>query len=389
MNVKKTVFIFLWLCSVIVQAEPLLVAVLMVKNEEPVMELTLQPLVDAGITDFLIYDTGSTDQTVQVTQDFFIKNNITNFVIEQGDWVDFSTCRNRALELTEKYFPQAIFMLMVDAEWILSKSDELLKFCKEHEHDLDKIYAIKVVVDNHVIEYVRLIRCGQNVRFEGRVHEYINHNGYQTLPNSVSFEWRRSDYGKEKSKARWLLDLDILLQDLQDEPENPRTVFYLAQTYFCLHDWENAAKWYEKRATMKGWDEETYVAIFTLAQAYQNLKNYDQMIFNYLKAFSCRPIRAEPLIELAKYYFNIESYNLCYLFARYACTVPIPKYDAALLNMYAYTFVRYNILSAVAYYQHDFELGYQATLKALKARPDLQYLYDNLKEYQVMLAKNV
>ena len=68
-------------------ADPLLVAVLMVKNEEPVMELTLQPLVDAGIKDFLIYDTGSVDHTIEVTQEFFIKNNISNFVIEQGDWL--------------------------------------------------------------------------------------------------------------------------------------------------------------------------------------------------------------------------------------------------------------------------------------------------------------
>ncbi len=382
---KSIILNFLLLFGFNTQAESLLVAVLMVKNEEPAMELTLQPLVDAGITDFLIYDTGSTDQTIQVTQNFFIKNDITNFVIEQAEWVDFSTCRNRALQLAEQYFSDATFMLMLDAEWILHNGEELLKFCKEHEHSDENLYGIKVSVHNYQIDYVRLIRCGQNVRFQGRVHEFIDDKGYENVPNSVYFEWERSDYGKQKSEFRWLRDLDILLEDLQNDPENSRTVFYLAQTYFCLHDWHNAAKWYEKRATMQGWDEETYVALFTLAQAYQNLKNYDQMIFNYLEAFSFRPIRAEPLIELAKYYFAIESYNLCYLFARYACTIPMPKYDAALLNVYAYTFERYNILSAVAYYQSDFGLGYQATQKALQARPDLEYLHDNLVDYEYEL----
>ena len=66
----------LLLSSCLLKTDPLLVAVLMVKNEAPVMEMTLQPLVDAGITDYLIYDTGSTDNTIQVTNDFFIQNFI-------------------------------------------------------------------------------------------------------------------------------------------------------------------------------------------------------------------------------------------------------------------------------------------------------------------------
>ena len=48
-----------------------LMVVLMVKNEEPVMLKTLQPLVDGGINTFFIFDTGSTDKTIEITQQFF------------------------------------------------------------------------------------------------------------------------------------------------------------------------------------------------------------------------------------------------------------------------------------------------------------------------------
>ncbi|HLJ31873.1 MAG TPA: hypothetical protein VKU36_05515, partial [Candidatus Babeliales bacterium] len=51
--------------------DPILVVVLMVKNEETVMRATLQPFVDAGINSFFIFDTGSTDNTISVTQTFF------------------------------------------------------------------------------------------------------------------------------------------------------------------------------------------------------------------------------------------------------------------------------------------------------------------------------
>ena len=56
--------------------DPVLVVVLMVKNEAKVIEDTLQPYIDGGIKHFFIFDTGSTDNTVEVTQECFKKNNI-------------------------------------------------------------------------------------------------------------------------------------------------------------------------------------------------------------------------------------------------------------------------------------------------------------------------
>src|SRR3990167_9749906 len=88
----------------LLHADPLLVAVGMVRNEAPVMEMTLQPLINAGIKDFLIYDTGSTDKTIPIIRGVFLKNRIRNFVIEQGEFIDFATSRNKALELTELHF---------------------------------------------------------------------------------------------------------------------------------------------------------------------------------------------------------------------------------------------------------------------------------------------
>src|SRR5579871_5674089 len=59
------------------QYNPILVVVLMVKNEETVMRATLQPFVDAGIHSYLIFDTGSTDNTVAVTQEMFDEHRVT------------------------------------------------------------------------------------------------------------------------------------------------------------------------------------------------------------------------------------------------------------------------------------------------------------------------
>jgi tetratricopeptide (TPR) repeat protein len=371
--------------NTLIFTDPLLVAVLMVKNEAPVMELTLQPLVDAGITDFFIYDTGSTDNTIQITQNFFLNNNITHFVIEQGEFIDFATSRNRALELTELYFPDATFMLMLDAEWILHNGTDLLKYCKQHKNDFTTLYLIQIKGFNIELAHSRLFRCRSNISFVGKIHEIPNVTPQARIPNHIYFELSSTHYGKEKSRDRWLRDRDLLLEELQENPDNPRIVYYLAQTYFCLGDLQNAIKWYEHRTTLHGWDEENFSAYFCLAQVYESAGNAEKMINNYLKAFALRPHRAEPLIRLAEYYYNIKAYHLCYVFAKYAVTLPYPSNDLVSIEKYLYDFVRYNLLSCVAALVGDYKLGLQATLKALEAYPNEDYLQNNLKYYQSML----
>src|SRR5436190_22697761 len=100
--------------------DPILVAVIMVKNEEHVIRETLQPFIDGGIDSFFVFDTGSTDKTIETTQTFFKQNNITNGYIEQEKFIDFATSRNRALELAHQKFPHAAFMIMFDAEWYIN-----------------------------------------------------------------------------------------------------------------------------------------------------------------------------------------------------------------------------------------------------------------------------
>jgi len=51
--------------------DPLLVVVLMVKNEEDVINATIEPFIKAGIDSYFIFDTGSTDKTVETVKKFF------------------------------------------------------------------------------------------------------------------------------------------------------------------------------------------------------------------------------------------------------------------------------------------------------------------------------
>lgn len=365
----------------------LLVAVLMVKNEEKVMVTTLQPLVDAGITQFLIYDTGSTDNTIEITKEFFIKNKIQNFVIEQGPWIDFAASRNQALKLTEEHFPNTTFILMLDAEWILHNGADLLRFCQEQKTKSNAVYMVHMLGAYISMGQARLFRAKSNVFFIRKVHEQPNIPALVNVPKHIYFEYNPTSTGRKKSHERHMRDLNILLQEFKEDPTNQHTVRYIAQTYAALQDYDNSILWYEKLITMPITSpKDLFSAHLYLSMIYHAAKKIDKAILSYLKTYSIRPSRAEPLIRLALLYFDEKEYYLAYLFAKQAVTMPYPTNEIGTIEKGMYDFVRYEMLSLTAHVAGDYKLGEQATIQALKQHPELEYLQKQLQFYQEKLA---
>jgi tetratricopeptide (TPR) repeat protein len=388
----KHILLFVTLYASVSLANPLVVAVLMVKNEAPVMQTTLQPLINAGIKDYFIYDTGSTDNTIQVTKDFFKKNKITNFKITQEPWIDFATSRNKALQLTEQAYPNATFMLMLDAEWILHGGSELLKICLQEKNDPAKLYAFHIIQTNNdgIKDHImgRLMRTHSNVSFIGRVHEIPNIDAAKIFPSHIYFEYAPSKLGKKNSETRWKTDCQILLEEFKANPKDTRNILLLGQTYGSLKDWPNAAKWYSLRANMIDKTENTeekFVAFFALGQVYQMMGDYEKMIVNYLKAFNIDPKRAEPLIRLAIHYFKQGNHSLACVFIKHAITIDYPTHTASVIEKELYEFVRYDLLARVAWSQNEFELGRYAAQMALNIKPDAPSMQDILQYYQAKL----
>jgi tetratricopeptide (TPR) repeat protein len=369
--------------------DPLLVVVLMVKNEEQVIVPTLEPYVDGGIDSFLIYDTGSTDSTMALARNFFDKRGVENGIILQDPFVDFATSRNRALQQAEERFPNACFMLMPDAEWYMHNVEGLLDFCKQHQYVSSLSYLVRIM-DNYLDFYTpRLIRAHNSIRFVGVVHEVLDTGTRYQVPRDVYFELRTTRYGQEKTRQRWFRDRDLLLKEFARNPHDPRTVFYLAQTYACLGEWENACFWYEHRMNMAGWDEENFITYCRIGQAYEALKKWDQALYYYLKAYSYRPKRIESLVRLAQHYWDTQERDLCFLFARRATEVPYPETDVLFVEKELYEFARYDLLGRAAWYMGEYEMGEKAVREALKLKPNAEYLLNNLAFYMNRKQNNV
>ncbi len=378
--------LMLHFCVFSIYSSDLLVTVIMVKNEAHVMERTLQPLVDGGVTSFFILDTGSTDDTIKVTHDFFAKNMIDSYQIAQEPFINFAASRNRALELTEHYFPQSKFMLMIDAEWVVHGVDKLLDFCADKMFEHEPLYLIRVANWCDNFYHARLIRTHHQVKFIGAVHEVPDVMATVKLPDDIYIERTVTEVGIEKTRKRWQRDVGILMAEHMQDQSNARTIFYLAQTFDCLDDLDNARLWYAKRLATAGWAEETFMASYRLAQVLERLADagkatWDDALREYLHAFSLRPTRAEPLVLLAQHYWNTGNYALCYLFADAAVKIPYPQDDYLLINREFYEYYRYDLLGRACWYLGKYQHGAQAVRQALEARPDLAHLQNNLTCY--------
>jgi len=368
----------------ITENDQLLVVVLMVKDEEPVMQKTLQPFLDAKINNYFILDTGSTDKTIEICQELFKKNNVTHGYIASQPFVDFSTSRNYALRAAEKQFPNAIFFFMIDAEWYTHGVPELIQFCKDHAASPTLSYGL--LIDGPVgaarFSMPRLFKAHKSLEFEGSVHEYLKDWTGQLMPEAIFVNYEPSTQGINKSMIRTKTDCKLLFNDYKKNPSNSRAIFMLAQTYNCRGETNKAIKWYKKRCDVLGYNDERFIAFYNLGKLYHRLKKWLQAIEYFTKAYSLQPTRAEPLICLAQLFWDTKNYPLCYLFALQALDIKCPDHNALLVETNLYNYVNYDLLGRVAWRIGDYDFGKQITLEALKLHPDDPQLTANLQHYK-------
>ena len=369
--------------------DPLIVAVLMVKNEEPVIVETIKPLFEGGIDAFFIFDTGSEDKTIEKSQEFFDQHHVSRAYIAQEPFIDFATSRNRALELAKEKFPNAAFILMPDAEWHLINTSALLAFCAAYINSPSS-YALRIISPGLDFCTQRLIRTKSNAHFIGVVHEYLaTEKPCERVPPEIYFELRTTSGGYRKTEKRWQRDLDLLLREYQKRPYDERTAFYLAQTYECLDDFEHAYKYYALRTALHGWDEENFVAQYRFARVAEELAKrnigefeWEHARIQYEKASLMRPTRAEPLIKIAQHYLSEDNHELGFLYAQRAAQIPYPHQDILFVEKELYEYTRYDILGRCAWYVGQYAIGEAAIRLALNAHPDLPHLKSNLALYE-------
>jgi glycosyltransferase involved in cell wall biosynthesis len=302
-----------------VTARPAICLNMIVRNEAHIVRQALDA-VAPYISSWVIVDTGSHDGTQDLIRNHMARLGIPGELYERP-WRNFGHNRTEALNLAQGHG---------DYIWVIDADDTVVGTPDFARLDADVYWLRLQIGGSFAIWRRQLFRDGSPWRYEGVTHEHAVCDtpfAEKRLEGDYYIEGRQLG-GRSLSGQKYARDRDVLLAEIERNPEDARSVFYLAQSYFDLGDFVNARKWYERRAEMGGWVQEVYYAMFRIAESAQQLDEpWPDVQDAYLKAWEFRSTRAEPLYFVAYRYRTDERYWLGYLFAKLAAEIPLPEED--------------------------------------------------------------
>lgn len=357
---------------------------MMVKNEHKRLHVTLNSVL-GYVDSIVLYDTGSEDNTIEIASSFCEKNNIP-FRLKKGVFVDFSTSRNVSLDFADT-FEDIDFVLLLDTNDELKGGGELRSFCESQIDTSDTAYMVtQEWWSGEYIKYynTRMIKARKGWRYVGKVHEYIentlsdNQDKFTAPPKIIIYQDRTAD--DDKSSKRFERDKILLLQDYKEKPDDTRTVFYLAQTYSCLNEYEEAIKYYSIRSKMGGFYEENFESLLRCGDLTASLgRDWHESMAWYIKAFE-HSSRAEPLIKIAEYYKD-KNWLLCYTFTELACKLEYPSHCVLFVDKHSYEYKRWHLLGISGWYAGFYDQGKMGCIKAIETGINVELNEANLKFY--------
>lgn len=296
---------------------------MIVKNEAHIIERCLnaaKPHIDR----WCIVDTGSTDGTQAKIRELLAD---VPGELHERPWVHFAHNRSEALALAKPGGGHALFL---DADDVLSVEAGAPRPLAH----IDAHHLTIHVGASFSFGRVGIVNLAKPWRWEGVVHEYPEcAEAYQIeqLPGWHVRSISDSARNREGSK-KYLRDAVVLENALIDQPDNARYVFYLAQSYRDGGRPDRALPMYQKRATMGGFEEEAWFALYQVAAMLESLGKVDSAFLGYLAAFDRRPSRAEPLCAAARLARQEKRWGSALTFARTAAAIARPKGDVLFLD---------------------------------------------------------
>ena len=345
---------------------------MIIKNGGPILEEILTanlPFIDR----WCILDTGSTDGTQEIIKRV-LKNKKGTLYNEP--FVNFKISRNRCLELAGH---TCKFNIMLDDTY--SVKGDLRSFLTEIRGDqFSDSFSMLIQSDDTEYYSNRIVKSTLNLKYIYTIHEVINdkNNINVTIPcNRVVIFDRRVDYMEKRTNERKQFDLQLLFKEIEDEPNDPRAYYYVAQTYGCINDEFNKAIYFEKRIAhpVQGYIQEKIDACFELARTYnfkidQQGNVHNGIISNdlwkrceelYLQAFNLDKNRPDSLYFIGIHYYLEKNLSLAYKFFKQGFEIGYPiNSQYSLKPTLSFHFLP-KFLTEICYFMEDYVLGLKAS----------------------------
>ena len=283
---------------------PTICLVMMVRNEAPIIWDTLKA-VSPYIDHWIIVDSHSTDNTVQLIEDFFDLMDIPGEVVMNDDWTKTGMKGGGQKRTEALAYAQGIcdYRLLLDGDNIFEVQD---MDWKQNITGAGAYYITKKCA--HLVYQVPLLfKSDQVWEYVGVLHEYSQRvdgpTEYETLYGCTVVESTKDTGHRQRGPEYYYghalaIETELLKTDL-DPVLRTRYWFYLAQSYQDAGMIDRAIECYNKRLGMGGWAEELYITMLRVAllKKQQGL-HIEHVISLLLTAWEFRQHRMEAAYEV-------------------------------------------------------------------------------------------
>jgi GR25 family glycosyltransferase involved in LPS biosynthesis len=287
---------------------------MIVKNEAHIIRDTLEKLTKKiNFSYWCISDTGSTDGTQEIIQNFFKEKNIPGELVSHA-WQDFAYNRTKALESA---YNKTDYLLIFDAD------DEICGNFKLPEKMIADGYRFNFGDENGV-SYIRVLMVNNRKKwcYKAVLHEYI-----EPLDPICKYETIIGDYyvisGRKGARSmdpeKYLKDAHVLEKAhakalAEGDDLYIRYAFYCANSYKDCNKLEEAIKWYKITLSQPNWIQEKYVSCLRIYECYDRLNQKENGIFYLVESWKYDKLRVECIFNLVCYYSVQNMHDMCYLY---------------------------------------------------------------------------
>ena len=319
------------------------------KNEEDVITKSSLPTVVPFIDAWTVEDTGSTDGSKELINEFFNKYSIPGKMLEHP-WIhNFSYSRTKSMRNAEDYVRTIMkdgeiwYMFTIDADDMIFKGDVHDPHLVDEVIELDPDLAYdprQEIVDSRYPDYILLNMHYQNMVYERpcfyrfypnkevvfnydeiSVHECLGKLSGKSFTQKTlksGYYIGRTCGARSRDPAKYLRDANALQLDLFKAVKpalRSRILFYLAQSYSCIQWYKQTIVYLKEYLKMPAFHPaERYVAMVRLAKSYIMKRDpkVKKFIFYLNEAISFFPEKHEAYYHLINHYYKLEEYQRVY-----------------------------------------------------------------------------
>jgi GR25 family glycosyltransferase involved in LPS biosynthesis/molybdopterin-guanine dinucleotide biosynthesis protein A len=361
---------------------------MIVKNESHIIEQTLNNIIDNVKIDYwIICDTGSTDDTKEIIQNFFDKKSIKG-ELHCDEWRDFGYNRTRALEHA---YNKTDYLLIFDADDKIHGKINIPSELSDQNNvrfgSLQFSYYRNVLINNR-----------KRWKYNGVLHEFLSpiddvSNDVKVIDGSYYIESGKTG-ARSLDKDKYLKDAIVLetafINETNDFMKN-RYAFYCGQSYKDAKIYDKAIDWYKKVLTLNNWIQEKYYSCYMIGQLYYIEKNFEEAINYWSQGIKYDYERRECISSLMEYYYNKENHfmvNNIYNSTKKYNIDNIDYTKKLFLNIKCNNNVYYyNSISA--FYNNDNESGYYCCKKLIENNCNLEETIKNILFYEENIKNDI